>query len=83
MAFKTGWAKIDFDTKAFETQISNVETMPIDATSRDVTLSIATPPSGTGKNIHLLHIEFFQEVNGTLYPLKNGAYNSLSILDVV
>ena len=25
-------------------------------------------------------IEFYQEVNGTMYPLKNGAYNALALV---
>ena len=29
-----------------------------------------------------LGIEFYQEVNGQMYPLKNGAFNPLSIAKV-
>lgn len=29
-----------------------------------------------------LGIEFFQEVNGSMYPLKNGAFNALAIINV-
>jgi len=29
-----------------------------------------------------LGIEFYQEVNGQMYPLKNGSYNALSIVKV-
>jgi len=27
-------------------------------------------------------VEFFQEINGVQYPLKNGAYNVLNIVEV-
>jgi hypothetical protein len=30
----------------------------------------------------VLGIEFYQEVNGTYYSLKNGAFNALSIVQV-
>jgi hypothetical protein len=30
----------------------------------------------------LLCIQFFQEVNGVQYPLKNGAFNALNIVKV-
>jgi hypothetical protein len=30
----------------------------------------------------LLGMEFFQEVNGRFYALRNGAYNALSIVNV-
>jgi hypothetical protein len=29
-----------------------------------------------------LGIEFYQEVNGQMYPLKNGAFNALSLVKV-
>jgi len=49
---------------------------------QDLSLQFDAPPEGDGCGFHLLHIEFYQEVNGDLYSLKNGSYNSLSILDV-
>lgn len=30
----------------------------------------------------VLGIQFFQDVNGVKYPLKNGAFNALSIVKV-
>ena len=27
-------------------------------------------------------VEFYQEINGQMYPLKNGAYNPLSLAKV-
>jgi hypothetical protein len=83
MAVKAGWSVVDFATGDFDTVLSNIETFPIDATSQDITLSFGAPPSGTGCGFHMLHIEFYQEVNGNLYSLKNGSYNSLSILEVI
>jgi len=82
MAIKAGWTNVNFTTGDFDTQISNVETFPIDANVADYRLQFAAPPEGDGCGFHLLHLEFYQEVNGDLYSLKNGSYNSLSILEV-
>ncbi len=57
--------------------------LPIDNTSTSVTLTPAAVPTGTGVKLYLFQIEFYQEVNGVQYALKNGAYNALSIIDVV
>ena len=38
--------------------------------------------SGTGTKIFLMKIEFFQEVNGVQYSMKNGSYNALKIVAV-
>ena len=32
--------------------------------------------------IQVMGIEFYQEVNGEMYSLKNGSYNALSVIDV-
>lgn len=29
-----------------------------------------------------LGVEFYQQINGTMYPLKNGAFNPLSVAKV-
>jgi hypothetical protein len=39
-------------------------------------------PAGTGTKVFLLKLEFFQMVNAVQYPLKNGAFNSLKIIEV-
>ena len=82
MAIKAGWTKVDFATGDFNTVLSNVESLAIDSTVKSYSLAFAAPPTGVGCGFQLLHIEFYQEVNGDLYSLKNGSYNSLSILEV-
>lgn len=82
MTLKAGFSNINFDTGVFDTKISNAETIPIDANVADYRLQFDAPPVGDGCGFHLLHIEFYQEVNGDLYSLKNGSYNSLSILEI-
>lgn len=62
--------------------MSNVETIAINNTVSDITLSFTTPASGTGTEMHLLKLEFLQELNAELYPLKNGTFNALKLMKV-
>jgi len=82
ITLRGAWAKIDFATGEFDVQESNAVNLPIDATSTNVILTPAAAASGTGTDLFLLMIEFFQEVNGNQYTLKNGAYNALSVVEV-
>ena len=82
IALKSTWAKVDFATGSSDAQVSNTVNLPINATSTDVVLTPAVAPAGTGTDVYLLAIEFYQEVNGQQYSLKNGAYNALSIIEV-
>ncbi len=74
---------IDFVSGEKELAISNVETLPIDDSSSDLSLSFTTPASGSGIEMFLLKVEFLQELNTNLYPLKNGAFNALKIIKVI
>ena len=81
---KAGWSKVDFATGEFETVISNAVNLPINSTTSDVALTQAAAPTlATGISVFTLQIEFFQEVNGNQYSLKNGGYNALAVIEVV
>ena len=77
-----GFAGVDFQTGEKDLQLSAPVNLPIDPTQTTVTLTpAATPAVGTTK-MYLLKIEFFQEINGSQYTLKNGLYNALRIVEV-
>lgn len=76
------YAKVDFTTGLYDVQYSPPVNLPIDATASSVSLLPAAPASGTGADLYLLKIEFFQQVNTVQYSLKNGAFNALAIIDV-
>lgn len=76
-------ANIDFATGIFDIQFSPPMNLPLDGVSSNITLIPSGPAVGIGTQFHLLEIEFFQEVNGQQYSLKNGAFNSLAIVEVV
>ena len=84
MSITGGWAKVDFATGEFETSITNTVNLPVNGTASNVNLTHAAAPAlATGINVFVLLIEFFQEVNGVQYSLKNGGYNSLAVIEVV
>lgn len=83
LSLKSAFAIVDFDAGTSDIEFSNVVNLPIDYTSGTVTLTPAAVPTGTGTKIYFLQIEFYQEVNGVQYSLNNGAYNTLSIVEVV
>lgn len=82
MTLRGSWTKVDFVTGESNVQETNAINLPIDATSTDVVLTPASAPTGTGTDLYMLMVEFFQQVNGVQYTLKNGAYNALSIIEI-
>ena len=76
-------AEIDFETETTVVATSASDFMKWNA---DATLSISqlneVTPASTKPLFLALGIEFYQEVNGQMYPLNNGAYNPLSIVKV-
>jgi hypothetical protein len=82
ISIRGAWAKVDFTTGETDVQETNTINLPIDVTSTNVVLTPVATPQGTGTDLYFLMIEFFQEVNGNQYSLKNGAFNALSIIEV-
>ena len=76
------WAKVDFTGKTYNVQYSNVVNMAINAAPAAVALTPPAAPTGTGTNVLLLQVEFFQIVNSIQYTLNNGAYNALEVVSV-
>jgi len=47
-----------------------------------INLDNAVTSASTHPLFLALGVEFLQEVNGAMYPLKNGAFNALSLVKV-
>ncbi len=77
-----GFVGLDFETGEKDLQVSAPVNLPIDPTQTTVTLTPAAVPAVATTKLFLLKIEFFQEVNGNQYTLKNGAFNALRIVEV-
>lgn len=79
----TAGAEVDFEQ---EVQISATSKSVEIAWDNEATIPLShsheVNPDSIQPLFILLGIEFFQEVNGSMYPLKNGAFNALSIIKV-
>lgn len=83
VTIKGAWLKIDFGANTSEIAYTNEANLAINNTASDLSLIPSAVPTGTGSDLFLLAIDFYQEVNGVQYSLKNGGFNSLSIIEVV
>jgi hypothetical protein len=80
---KSAGAEIDFEAETFVTSNSETDILPWDMTP---TVAIdhlnSVTPNSTKPLFLALGLEFYQGVNGRMYPLKNGAYNPLALVQV-
>ncbi|CAM3905460.1 MULTISPECIES: hypothetical protein [Flavobacterium] len=74
---------IDFETEVSELAYSPVVNLPINLTAVSPTLTPSSVPTGTGVQLFLIGITFYQEINGVQYSLKNESYNVLHVLEVL
>jgi hypothetical protein len=91
----SGGASIDFEGGTFEVVTSEsqeIEINPVSAGGKapapsPFTLEIDLLNQLTANSVHplflILGIEFFQDVNGIRYALKNGRFNSLALVKVL
>ena len=74
---------VDFENESYEVDRSESIILPWDSTVSAAIDHINTvSPASVNPLFMVLGIEYFQEVNGSMYPLKNGAYNPLSLVQV-
>ncbi len=79
----SGGAEVNFEAETYVVQTTQTAILPWDA---NATLAIShtnqVTAASTSPLFLALGIEFYQEVNGQMYPLKNGAYNPLGLVMV-
>lgn len=76
--------EIDFENEIYVAPIGETVNFPWDntpTTTVDIVLNL--PELSTHPLFLALGIEFYQEVNGEMYSLKNGAFNALKLIDVI
>lgn len=83
VSFQSAVLAIDFATEVSELAYSNTTNLPISLTPSTVTLTPTSVPSGSGLQLFMLMLSFYQEINGVQYSLKNEGYNVLNVVDVV
>jgi len=75
--------EIDFEQGSYAADISATATLPWDANGTAVINLVNNVTANSTKPLFLvLGIEFYQQVNGSMYSLKNGAYNALALIEV-
>jgi hypothetical protein len=76
-------SKVDFAEEPFNLDTDESSEIAIGPQTEAAITLTATVPSGGKEPIFLLFgVEFLQEVNGTMYPLKNGAFNALALVEI-
>ncbi|TDU34395.1 hypothetical protein BXY82_2715 [Gelidibacter sediminis] len=82
VSLRAAFVKVDFETRQHKAELSTLINLPIDLTVSNVVLTPAVP-TGSGIQLYALYISFYQEVNGVQYPLNNGVFNALQLIEVV
>lgn len=75
--------EIDFEGNKFVVETQSTQELPWDnVVTNAISLSASVTANSTHPLFLVLGVEFYQEVNGSMYPLKNGAFNSLCLVKV-
>ncbi|MGG7034447.1 MAG: hypothetical protein ACI7YS_04530 [Flavobacterium sp.] len=76
-------AEVDFENETFVVINSETAILPWDfVETAAISQTNGVTPNSTKPLFLVLGVEFYQEINGQMYPLKNGAYNPLAIVKV-
>ena len=76
-------AEIDFENETFVVDTQQTVEMPWTIAPTAIISLVNTVTAASTHPLFLaLGIEFYQEVNGNMYPLRNGAYNALALVKI-
>jgi len=76
--------EVDFENETFVVDQNETAQLPWDETATAVINHVNQVTANSTHPLFLVvGIQFYQEVNGVKYPLKNGAYNALAIVKVL
>jgi len=74
-------AAINFEAETFVVATSETAIFPWDSTpTAAINLLNPISPNSVSPLFLALGVEYYQEVNGRMYPLKNGSYNPLALI---
>ncbi|RXK60989.1 hypothetical protein ESA94_11095 [Lacibacter luteus] len=75
--------EVDFENKTYVVDFGDSNSLPINSTATAaLNLNHQVTANSTKPLFLVLGIEFYQEVNGNQYSLKNGAFNALALVKV-
>ena len=76
-------AVVNFTDGSFNVSNADTGILPYDAVATSaISLATTLPANSTEPIFLVLGVEFYQEINGEMYVLKNGAYNALQLIEV-
>jgi hypothetical protein len=76
-------SEIDFEAETFVSTNSETAILPWDTTPTAAINHVNLVTANSTKPLFLaLGVEYYQQVNGTMYPLKNGSFNPLSLVQI-
>ena len=74
-------AELDFVNESFVFDMDDSGILPYSAPdTAAINLAGVLTPNSILPVLEVVGVQFFQEVNGEMYPLKNGAYNPLAVV---
>lgn len=80
---KTAGAEVDFEQGTSVSEAKSSDDIALDNDTTNALTQTHTVTAGSTQPLFILvGVDFFQEVNGSMYSLKNGAFNALSIVKV-
>ncbi len=78
-----GASELDFVNESSTFESDETAILPYSAANTAaIALSATITANSTLPVVQVLGVEFYQEVNGQMYALKNGAYNALSVVTI-
>ena len=78
-----GAVELDFANEASVFENAETAILPYDsADTAAINLTVALTANSVLPVLQIIGVEFYQEVNGQMYSLKNGAFNALSVAKV-
>ncbi|WP_152287568.1 hypothetical protein [Flavicella marina] len=73
-------AELDFENDVFTSEVDETGIVAYDSVeTANIEITTSTNSNSLFPIVQVVSIEFFQEVNGEMYPLKNGAYNAMAV----
>jgi hypothetical protein len=79
----SGGAEVDFENKLYTADLHNSAELPLNnVATADIAFNNIVPANSKHPLFLVLGVVFFQQVNATMYPLNNGAFNALAIVNV-
>lgn len=82
VSLSTAVGRVDLATGEYATAVSPKTNLAVGDPVQAISLTPSSLPTGDGSLLFYFLLEFFQEINGVQYPLKNHAYNVLNLIEV-